>query len=373
MWNSLRNIYYLGVKELWSLRSDVVMCVLIVLSFTVFVIIPSKNAVLDTRNASVAIVDEDGTPLSRALFFALQEPYFKPPVVIDAGQVDQLMREGKFTFVIWIPHRFQEDMVVGKQPTIQLLVDATAMSQAGNGTSYLVDIISSTLIAESRASAPVMPVNLNMRVAYNPNMSGSWFMAITNIINMIAMLAIVLTGAALIRERERGTVEHLLVMPLRPIDIALSKLWANGLVIVVAMFSSLFVVVQGILQVPLQGSLLLLLLGTALYLFALCAIGIFLGTVARTMPQLGLLFLPVVILIVVLSGGLTPLEAMPKGIQYFMKIMPSSHFTKFTMAVLFRGADFSLVWKQIFAMSVIGVVFLSFSLMRFRSSISASK
>ena len=157
MWNSLRNIYYLGVKELWSLRSDMVMCVLIVLSFTVFVIIPSKNAVLDTRNASVAIVDEDATPLSRSLFFALQEPYFKAPVVIDAGQVDQVMREGKFTFVVWIPHRFQADMVAGKQPTIQLLVDATAMSQAGNGTSYLADIISRTLVAESKAPAPTTP------------------------------------------------------------------------------------------------------------------------------------------------------------------------------------------------------------------------
>lgn len=373
MWNSLKNIYYLGIKELWSLRSDVVMCVLIVLSFTVFVIIPSKNAVLDTRNASVAIVDEDQTPLSRSLFFALQEPYFKRPVILDPGEVDKVMREGKFTFVVWIPHRFQADMEAGNQPTIQLLIDATAMSQAGNGASYLVDIITQTLTEASQATAPALPVGLNMRIAYNPNLSGSWFMAVTNVINMIAMLAIVLTGAALIRERERGTVEHLLVMPLRPIDIALSKLWANGMVIVVAMFSSLLVVVQGVLQVPLQGSLLLLLLGTALYLFALSAIGIFLGTIARSMPQLGLLFLPIVILIVVLSGGLTPLEAMPKGIQYFMQIMPSSHFTSFAMAVLFRGAGFGLVWKQIAAMSVIGVVFLSFALLRFRSSISASK
>lgn len=373
MWNNLKKIYYLGLKELWSLRSDVVMCVLIVLSFTVFVIIPSKNAVLDTRNASIGIVDEDQTPLSRSLFFAFHAPYFKAPVQLDPGHVDDLMRDGKFTFVVWIPQRFQADMVAGKQPTIQLLIDATAMSQAGNGASYLVDIINSTLKAESRGLPPVMQVNLNMRIAYNPNLSGNWFMAINTVINMIAMLAIVLTGAALIRERERGTVEHLLVMPLRPIDIALSKLWANGMVIIVAMYLSLLIVVQGILEVPLQGSLLLLLLGTALYLFALCAIGIFLGTVARSMPQLGLLFLPVVILIVVLSGGLTPLESMPKGIQYFMHVMPSSHFTRFAMAVLFRGAGFALVWKEIVAMSIIGMVFLSFALLRFRSSISTSK
>lgn len=373
MWSSIKNIYFLGLKELWSLRSDVVMCVLIVLSFTVFVIVPSKNAVLDTRYASVAVVDEDQTPLSRSIFFALQEPYFKPPRILDVGDIDKSMRDGTFTFVVWIPHRFQADLSAGQKPTIQILVDATAMSQAGNGASYLMEIINNTLTAASPANVQRLPVNLNMRIAYNPNLSGDWFMAVTNVINMISMLAIVLTGSALIRERERGTIEHLLVMPLRPIEIALGKVWANGAVILTAMFACLIVVVRGVLQVPLHGSLVLFMFGASLYLYAVAAIGVFLGTVARSMPQLGLLFLPIVILMVTLSGGLTPLEAMPIGIQYFMHIMPSSHFTRFAMAVLFRGAGFELVWQQIAAMAVIGVVFLSGALLRFRASISAGR
>jgi ABC-2 type transport system permease protein len=340
---------------------------------TVFVIIPARNAVLDMRSASVAIVDEDQTPLSRSLFFALLPPYFKPPVQIDPRDVDATMRDGVYTFVVWIPHNLQADMVAGSQPSIQILVDATAMSQAGNGAAYLSEVIDNTLKTELHLPERIAPVKLNMRIAFNSNLEGSWFFAITNVINVIAMLAIVLTGAALIRERERGTVEHLLVMPLRPLEIALGKVLANTAVILFAMYLSLIVVVRGVLNVPLQGSLWLFMFGAALYQFALAAIGVFLGTVARTMPQLGLLFLPVVILIVVLSGGLTPLEAMPKGIQYFMSIMPSSHFTKFAMAVLFRGAGFGLVWKQILSMLVIGMVFLSFSLMRFRSSISAAR
>ncbi|HQQ63719.1 MAG TPA: ABC transporter permease [Pseudomonadales bacterium] len=373
MWNSIRNIYYLGLKELWSLRSDVVMCVLIVLSMTVFVVIPARNAVFDMRNASAAIVDEDQTPLSRSLFFALQPPYFKPPVQLDAGDVDNTMRDGIYTFVVWIPRNFQADMVAGNQPAIQLLVDATAMSQAGNGAAYLTEIIDNTLKNELHLPERIAPVKLNTRIAFNSNLEGSWFFAITNVINVLAMLAIVLTGAALIRERERGTVEHLLVMPLRPLEIALGKVWANSAVILASMFISLLLVVHGMLGVPLQGSLLLFMFGMGLYLFALAAIGIFLGTVARSMPQLGLLFLPVVILIVVLSGGLTPLEAMPELIRNFMQIMPSSHFTRFAMAVLFRGAGFSLVWKEILAMAGIGTVFITFSLMRFRSSISTAR
>lgn len=373
MWESLRNIYDLGLKELWSLRSDLVMCVLIVLSFTVFIILPSKTAVLDTRNASVGIVDEDRTTLSRSIIQALRPPYFKPPALLDPGEVDTLMRDGKYTFVIWIPHRFQADMVDGKQPTLQLLVDATAMSQAGNGASYIIDIINNTLMAEAVPNGGTSPIQLTTRIAYNPNLYGSWFFAITNIINVVAMLAVVLTGAALIRERERGTVEHLLVMPLRPVEIALSKVWANSVVIIASTYVCLFVVVQGLLDIPLQGSFWLLLLGVSLYVFSVSAIGIFLGTIARSMPQFGLFLLPVVILIVVLSGGLTPQEAMPESIQYVMMVIPSSHFTHFLMAVLFRNTGFDLVWQQIASMSVIGALFLAISLMMFRASISASR
>ena len=373
MYESLRNIYHLGLKELWSLRSDLVMCVLIVLSFTIFIIIPAQNAVLDTRNASVGIVDEDNTPLSRSVFHALQKPYFKPPAILDPGKVDELMRDGQYTFVVWIPHRFQADMVAGKQPAIQLLIDATAMSQAGNGAAYLVDIMTNTLLTEARVDTTNVPVALNTRIAYNPNLYGSWFFAITNIINVVAMLSTVLTGAALIRERERGTVEHLLVMPLRPVEIALSKIWANSVVIIISMFVCLLVVVRGFLDIPVNGSMLLLLLGTTLYVFAVAAIGIFLGILARSMPQFGLFFLPVVILIVVLSGGLTPQEAMPQAIQYIMTVIPSSHFTRLSMAVVFRNADMSLIWHEIVSMALIGVMFLLLSLRMFRVSVTASR
>jgi ABC-2 type transport system permease protein len=157
----------------------------------------------------------------------------------------------------------------------------------------------------SRAEgAPLSPVNLVVRIAFNPNVETSWFTSVMGIINSITMLAIVLAGAAVIREREHGTMDHLLVMPLTPFEIAMAKIWANGLVIIVAVGLSLYFVVRGLLGIPIVGSVPLFLLGVAAYLFFATAIGIFLGTVARSMPQLGLLYLLVYLPLALLSGSI---------------------------------------------------------------------
>lgn len=370
---SVRNTLLLGAKELVSLKSDTVMLVLMAFAFTVFIVVPSKNAAMDTRNASVAVVDEDLSPLSRRLFDALQEPYFKPPQRISAQAIDLALARGHYTFILRIPPRFAADLREGLRPELQLLVDATAMSQAGNGATYIQQVTQLTIDEWLGQSASQMPLSPVVRILYNPNLYGGWFFAVIQVINVVAMLAIVLTGAALIRERERGTVEHLLVLPLSPFDIGLSKIAANTLAIMVAMLISLTVVVRGFLDVPLRGSVPLFVAGTFLYLFSIAAVGIFLGTVARSMPQLGLLFLPTTIVIIVLSGGITPQSSMPEVIQYSMQVVPSTHYTRFATAVLFRGSGLALVWRDLAFMAAIGTGFFAFALLRFRAAMSAAR
>jgi ABC-2 type transport system permease protein len=115
-------------------------------------------------------------------------------------------------------------------------------------------------------------------------------------------------------------MDHLLVMPLTPFEIAMSKVWANGLVITIAAGLSLYIVVRAMLGVPIAGSIPLFMLGTAIYLFFACAVGVFLGTVARSMPQLGLLFLLVFLPMNMLSGSNTPLESMPPWLATLMQV-----------------------------------------------------
>jgi len=193
------------------------------------------------------------------------------------------------------------------------------------------------------------------------------------IINQISLLTIVLTGAAVIREREHGTLEHLLVMPLTAFEIAMAKVWANGLVILIATGVSLFFVVQTALKVPFAGSHLLWFSGVVLYLFFATALGIFLGTISRSMAQFALLNILVVLVLMLLSGGSTPVESQPEWLQRATFFLPSRHFVSFSQIIIYRGGGLSAVWTEFLMVSVIGLGFFAYSLVLFRKSIAVTK
>ena len=371
---NLHHIIQLGIKELLSLARDPVLLFLIIYSFTFAVYVPAKSGVMDVINASVAVVDEDGSEASRRIRDAMLMPLFRPPVLLHYGDIDKAMNEGRYTFIIDIPSRFQSDMERGVTPTVELIADATAMSQAGRGPEYITKIIEQESLPfwSERTNPANRPlVRLDTRARFNPNMDQSWFEAVNQIINNISVLAIFLTGAAVLREREHGTLEHLLVMPLQPYELMFAKIWANGLVVLVAAMCSLLFVVKGVIGVPVAGSMILFVAGLILYLFSVTALGIMLATLVRSIPQFGLLAFPVFIVMSLLSGGQTPLESMPVALQRIMQFVPSTHFVSFSEAVLFRGADLRIVWPDLTKMLLIGVAYTIFTLSRFRKMLTA--
>mgnify|MGYP003704170767 CR=1 FL=1 len=372
MGRRLSNIYRLGVKELWSLRRDVVMMVLIVYTFT-FAIYISATAMPETlHQAPIAIVDEDVSPLSQRIAAAFYPPQFARPVMISAQEVDKGLDAGMFTFSLGIPPNFERDVLAGHAAEIQLNVDATRMSQAFTGSGYIQQIIAGELqgFIGRNSPATAMPVDLALRMRFNPNLEHAWFGSLMEIINNVTMLSIILTGAALIREREHGTVEHLLVMPVTPAEIMLAKVWSMALVVLGAATFSIVFIVQGALQVPIEGSVAVFLFGAALHLFATTALGIYLATLARSMPQFGMLLILVLIPLQMLSGGVTPRESMPEAVRTLMLAAPTTHFVSFAQAILYRGADLRIVWPQFAALALIGVAFFSAALARFRKTVS---
>jgi len=362
----IQNIYRLGIKELYSLRYDPVMVFLIIYSFTLAVYIPAKGSRMELLDASIAIVDEDRSPLSRRIADAFLPPYFKRPKQLEIREVDAAMDAGRYTFVIDIPPDFEADVLGQRYPAIQVNVDATSMSHAGRGSGYVQSIVYQEVMEFLSESGTELPANVVVRAKFNPNLKESWFMSVMQLINNITLLAMILTGAALIREREHGTIEHLLVMPLRPAEIMLAKVWANGLVIVLAATLSLWLVVQKVLEVPIAGSIGLFVTGTVVYLFSVTALGIFLATLVRSMPQFGLLAIPVFLIMNLLSGSSTPLDSIPELLQHVMQLSPSTHFVSFAQAILYRGAGFEVVWPEFAVVAAIGVVFFAGALLRFR-------
>lgn len=365
----LANIYRLVIKELRSIRADPVMLILVVYAFSLAVYTISTGASTEARDLTVGVVDEDRSSLSRQIFHALNPPLFKRVVEIGANEIDAQMDQGRLVFVLEIPPRLQIDLLSGRRPSVKLSVDATAMTQAGNGAVYIQSIVTQEVanFMAGREAAGSAPFDMIVRAKFNPNLDTSWFTSVMQVINSITMLTVILTGAALIREREQGTVEHLLVMPIVPPEIMLAKIIANSLVILIAAGLSLSLVVQGLLQVPIQGSLSLFLGGAALYAFTVAALGIMLGTITASMGQFGLLVIPILVIMQLLSGSSTPMESMPVWLQYLMQIIsPTPHFVAFSQAVLYRGAGLSIVWIQLIALAAIGSVYFAFSLGRFR-------
>ena len=381
MKQKIRNIFQLGIKEIRGLFRDPLMLVLIVYSFTVSVYLSAKSSPDAISNAAIAIVDEDQSQLSRRISDAFLPPLFAKPEYLKSSDIDDVMDKGRYTFIVVIPSGFQQKVLANKnqalansKPEVQVNVDATRMSQAFTGNSYIQQIITKEVdkfVADKSGGKQVDTAQALIRNRFNPNLTKAWEGAMNGLVNNVTMLALILTGAALIRERERGTLEHLLVMPVTPFEIMVSKVWSMSLVVLLATGMSLLVVVQDALKVPVAGSFWLFMAGVVIHLFAVTSLGIFLACFARDMPQLGILMILVLLPMQILSGGTTSQDNMPDVIRWVMQLSPTTHFVNFSKAILFRGAGISIVWPIFLKMIGIGALFFTVALKRFRRTVAS--
>ncbi|ABN78974.1 ABC transporter permease [Cereibacter sphaeroides] len=365
---SLKNILRLTVKELRAIRGDRVMIVLMIYVFTVATWLVAGAADTDIKNLSVAVVDEDRSQLSDRLAGAIRAPLFTPPELLTAAEAEAAQNAGRQVLVVSIPPDFERSLRRGDPATLLILIDATAVAQAGNGASFLRQLLLDEIQSYLAPGAPAAAlVAVETRNRFNENLTGSWFTAVMQLMNSVTILTLILSGSSMIREREHGTIEHVLVMPVRPHEIVFSKVLATGAVILVASVLSLAFVIEGAMGVPIEGSLALYAGGAALYVVAVASLGLMLASFTQNMGQFGLLVLPVIIVMFMLSGGITPLESMPGWLQVVMRLIsPSPHFVAFAQSVLYRGAGLSLVVWEMAAMAAMSVVALAIVLARFR-------
>ena len=375
LWARCATIFRLGIKELWSLWRDPMMLVLIVYTTTLAVYSAGKAQPETLNHVPIAIVDEDVSTLSQRIATAFFAPQFVGPDLIAPQDVDPGLDAGRYTLVLHIPPNFQRDVLAGKVPRVQLNMDATRMMQAftSNGAVQQIVQLEVAEFVQRYRSVPAPAIDLAVRARFNPALTPAWFGSVMELINIVTMLSIILTGAALIREREHGTIEHLLVMPLTPFEIMMAKIWANGLAVLIGVTFALLVMVQQVLKVPIAGSLPLFLAAAACYLFAAASIGIFLGTLARSMPQFGLLVILSIIPLLMLSGGVSPRESMPQLVQNIMLAAPTTYFVRLAQAILYRGAGFDVIWRDLLAMTGVGACFFTVALLRFRRAVTQTQ
>ena len=370
-----RRLAVMTRKELVQLFRDIPLMAFLVYAFTLSVYVTGNGIQTQLRNAGLLVYDADRSLSSRDLVSRFHLPYFRYDGELthpDDGfrQLDR----GRSMLVLDIPARFHEALVSGAPTSVQLLVDTTNAPQGLSAAGYAARIVGrfgqeSVLarngLAGSSPTAVPMVVS-DHRVWFNPDQNETWFESISHLLRMITIFAVLLPAAALVREKERGTMEQLLVSPLTPVLIMLPKVVAMTLMILGATAVALFGIMQPVFGVPIRGSLALLFSLTALFIVATAGIGVFASTVTKNQAQVGMMTLLVVAPILLLSGIFTPMETMPVWVQYLMALSPLRYFIEIATGILLKGVGLDMLWRQALSMGLVGASLFGFGLWRFR-------
>ncbi|MBL8038600.1 ABC transporter permease [Nitrospira sp. CMX1] len=370
-----RRLAVMTHKELLQLFRDIPLMGFLVYSFTLSVYVTGNGIQTQLKNAGLLVSDADQSASSRELISRFHPPYFRFDGELSHPN-DGLLRldRGRSMMVLDIPVRFHEALIAGEPTAVQLLVDTTNSPQGLSAAGYAARIVgqfSQELIMTrngrtSSSSATVPMILSDHRVWFNQDQNETWFESISHLLRMITIFAVLLPAAALVREKERGTVEQLLVSPLTPVQIMLPKVVAMTLVILGATAVALFGVMLPIFGVPVRGSMALLFFLTALFIVATAGIGVFASTVTKNQAQVGMMTLLVVAPMLLLSGIFTPLETMPVWVRYLMALSPLRYFIEIATGILLKGVGLEMLWSQTLAMVALGSSLFGFGLWRFR-------
>ncbi len=365
----LRNILVLARKELITLLFDPILMALIIFSLTFGVQPAGKSVNIEVSNASVAIIDEDNSALSARLRDAILPPSFMRPRMIERHELERAMSDGSFVFVIEIPPNFQEDVSAKRPSEIGIAVDATAIAQASLGTQYLSEIFlrEASAFLQEAGTENSLPILLVPRLVFNTEGNAVWSIALMQTITNLTVLSIILVGAAVIRERERGTIEHLLSMPLSTTELAIAKIGANASVVIAGGILSFWCIAHIWLGVPVRGNFVFVCFGIAIYIFAVSSLGMWLATLVPSMSEFALVGIPVYAVVNLLSGSATPVENMPDVMQKAVRYLPTNQFAEMMQGVVSRGADGWDFIPQLVVVLFWGVFFSVFAVLRFRA------
>jgi ABC-2 type transport system permease protein len=371
----LQHMRVMTLKELLQFRRDIFLLVIVIYVFSIDIYVAGSGIEMELKQAALTVADYDQSLASRDLIYSFRQPQFKyQGVEMNGDRAMDLLDAGKTMLYMEIPADFNEDLLAGRPTQVQLLVDTSNSVLGSLATSYAAQIVAGFGIQKSMERLSVggamggsLPmVNSAHRVWFNPNGKDRWFVPINEMITMITMLSIMLPAAAMVREKERGTVEQLLVSPLTPLEIMLPKVLAMTLVILIGVTLTVFGVLGPVFDIPFRGNMLLFYVLTAIYVFSTAGFGLAISTVVNNLAQVGLMVIMLLAPMLLLSGAFVPPEAMPKFLSYLILLSPMHHYIEIVMGIFLKGVGLDVLWPSVAGLVIVGTVVFSFGTWRFR-------
>ena len=369
----LERLRVLTVKELLQLGRDVGLIAFIAYAFTGDIYVAGSGMQMQLRNATIAIYDGDDSAASRELISRFHLPEFRIQALLsDAQDGLRLLDQGSTMIMLDIPSQLQRDLAARRQTAVQLQVDASNSVIGTWAAAYATQIAASfgsDFAMGSMPTAAAVPVIASShRIWFNPNSMDEWFVPIIEMMNIVTMLSIMLPAAVMVREKERGTIEQLLVSPLTPIQIMLPKVLAMALVILLGITSSI-VMLRYVFAAPIRGSLLLFYAVSVIYVITTAGLGLAIATLVNNLAQVGMAVILALAPIMLLSGTWVPAEGMPPGIRWLMYISPLHYYVEITLGIFLRGTGLGLLWDHLLIMTLLGLVMFTIGLLRFRAQL----
>lgn len=336
-------------------------------------------ATLEIKHVRTAIVDYDNTRESRDLIarFAASEYFNVRLLPADRGQIPVLIDRGDVTLAIQINSGFAQNLGKGETAHIQVIVDSSDSNTALIGLGYINEVAGSfaqdyetaRLQRLSPTTLPGLPrIVLDRRPWYNVDLSDRWFFVPGVIGNLLMVIVVNLTAFAVVREREIGTLEQIMVTPIRRVEFILGKTVPFFLI---GLFDALLISGFGTIWfgVPLRGSIGVLAVGTILFLLCVLGIGLFISTISRTQQQAMMTAFFFVMPSIVFSGFGTPISSMPEAMQWLTYLDPLRYFQEILRSVYLKGTGLDVLWQQMAAMAILGIIMLTVSVLRFQKSL----
>lgn len=372
----LRRLLVMTRKELLQLFRDIPVMLFLVYAFTMDIYLAGSGVSLELTDARLLVHDADHSIASRELIYRFTPPSFRlEGELAESREGIVRLDRGQTMMVLDIPPQFQESLARGMQTAVQLQVDTTNAPLGLQAASFSARIVGQYGLEASLArfgissdkqdAVPILKDD--NRIWYNPNQNEAWFMSVAEVLTIITVFALALPGTAMVREKERGTVEQLLVSPLSPFQIMFPKVVAMTMVILVGAAVSVFVVLGLIFHVPMKGSLPLFFVITALYVFTTAGLGLFAATIARNQAEVGLLIMLILAPMLLLSGIWTPPEAMPEVLRDLMAISPLHYYIDISFGIFLKGAGLDILWESVLGLLVIGSINFGLGMWRFRN------
>ena len=371
----MRNIIHIIRKEFLQLRQDKKMFGISFIAPVLQLIILGYAATFDVSNIPTVVCDFDNSPSSRELLRSFTSTgYFTIVGYFDkTSDIDNQLDDGHASIAIIIPRGFEKKIGAGQSAPLQIIADGTETSTAGIGLSYasiIVSQFSQNILLESliKRGSVTMParVSAEFRVWYNPELKSRNFM-VPGVLGLLLMvMTMLLTSLAIVKEKELGTLEQLVVTPIKPYQLIIGKLapfFIIGVidVILVVFFASL------VFSLPVKGGALLLLFLSLIFLMTTLGLGLFISTISRTQQQAMMTAIFFFMLPMMFFGGFVfPIENMPIIIQYVSYIIPVRYYFVIVRGLFLKGVGMNILWPQASALLVFGIAILSMSVMRFQ-------